>query len=153
MTSDVLLTTAAGRYTCIDDVFSLTFATHQKYAVRAVVLHLYQMLSNLKSLLTSSTLQLMLHYIEVALTITAGDSNGQHSPLLHTLKPRVDECINTNFKAVLLKGCGMGPRLVLVSPCFRENVIATCKIWSFLCNLDNLLQKHVIVFFFGNQIS
>ena len=39
------------------------------------------------------------------------------------------------------------------SPCFRENVVATCKIGSFLCSLDNLLQKNVIVFFFGNQIS
>ena len=47
----------------------------------------------------------------------------------------------------------MGPWLVLVSPCFRENVVATCKIGSFLCSLDNLLQKNVIVFFFGNQIS
>ena len=35
----------------------------------------------------------------------------------------------------------MGPCLVLVSPCFRENVVATCKIGSFLCSLDNLLQK------------
>ena len=52
-----------------------------------------------------------------------------------------------------VKGCGMGPWLVLVSPCFRENVVATCKIWSFLCSLDNLLQKNVIVLFFGNQIS
>ena len=52
-----------------------------------------------------------------------------------------------------LKGCGMGPWLILVSPCFRENVVATCKIGSFLCSLDNLLQKNVIVFFFGNQIS
>ena len=51
------------------------------------------------------------------------------------------------------KACGMGPWLVLVSPCFRENFVATCKIGSFLCNLDNLLQKNVIVFFFGNQIS
>ena len=38
-------------------------------------------------------------------------------------------------------------------PCFRENVVATCNIESFLCSLDNLLQKNVIVFFFGNQIS
>ena len=53
----------------------------------------------------------------------------------------------------VFKGCGMGPWLVLVSPCFRENVVATCKIGSFLCSLDNLLQKNVIVFFFGNQIS
>ena len=35
----------------------------------------------------------------------------------------------------------MGRRHVLVSPCFRENVAATCKIGSFLCSLDNLLQK------------
>ena len=47
----------------------------------------------------------------------------------------------------------MGPWLVLVFPCFRENVLATCKIGYSLCNLDNLLQKHVIVFFFGNEIS
>ena len=30
-----------------------------------------------------------------------------------------------------LKGCGMGPWLVLVSPCFRKSVVATCKIGSF----------------------
>ena len=47
----------------------------------------------------------------------------------------------------------MGPWLVLVSPCFRENVVVTFKIGSFLCSLDNLLQKSVIVLFFGNQIS
>ena len=47
----------------------------------------------------------------------------------------------------------MGSWLVLVSPCFRENVVATCKIGSFLCSLDMLLQKNVIVLFFGNQIS
>ena len=51
------------------------------------------------------------------------------------------------------KGCGMGPWLVLVSPCFRENVVVTCKIWSFLCSLDKLLQKNVIVLFFGIKIS
>ena len=47
----------------------------------------------------------------------------------------------------------MGSWLVLVSPCFMENVVATCKIGSFLCSLDNLLQKNVIVLFFGSQIS
>ena len=52
-----------------------------------------------------------------------------------------------------LKLCGMGPWLVLVSPCFRENVVATCKIGSFLCRSDNLPQKNVIVLSFGNQIS
>ena len=68
-------------------------------------------------------------------------------------------CSNTKnakcllIKTCLVKGCGMGPWLVLVSPCFRENVVATCKLVSFLCSLDNLLQKNVIVVFFGNQIS
>ena len=47
----------------------------------------------------------------------------------------------------------MGPWLVFVSPCFRENVVATCKTGSFLCSLGNLLQENAIVFFFGNQIS
>ena len=47
----------------------------------------------------------------------------------------------------------MGTLLVLVSPCFRENVVVTCKVGSFFSSLDNLLQKNVIVFFFGNQIS
>ena len=51
------------------------------------------------------------------------------------------------------KGCGMGTLFVLVSPCFRENVVVTYKIGSFLCSLDKLLQKNVIVFFFGNHIS
>ena len=58
-----------------------------------------------------------------------------------------------NHEKERLKGCGMGPWPVLVSPCFRANVVATCKTGSFLCSLDNLLQKNVIVFFFGNQIS
>ena len=53
----------------------------------------------------------------------------------------------------LFKGCGMGSRLVPVSLCFGKNVVATCKFGSFLCCLDNLLQKNVIVLFFGNQIS
>ena len=51
------------------------------------------------------------------------------------------------------RGCGMGSWLILVSPSFRENTVATCKIGSFLYSLDNLLQKNVIVLFFVNQIS
>ena len=47
----------------------------------------------------------------------------------------------------------MGPWLVLVSPCFRETVVATWKIGSFMCSLDNLLQKNVTVLVFGDQIS
>ena len=47
----------------------------------------------------------------------------------------------------------MGTLFVLVTPCFRKNVVVTCKIGSFLCSLENLLKKNVIVFFFGNQIS
>ena len=58
--------------------------------------------------------------------------------------------IGTPLDHLSVKGCGMGPWLV--PPCFRENVVATCKIGSFLCSLDNLLQKNVIVFLFGNQI-
>ena len=46
------------------------------------------------------------------------------------------------------KGCGMGTLFILVSPCFRENVVVTCKIGSFLCSLDNLLQKKSIYFLF-----
>ena len=46
----------------------------------------------------------------------------------------------------------MSPWLVLVS-LVLGNAVTTCKIGSFLCSLDNLLQKNVIVFFFGNQIS
>ena len=52
-----------------------------------------------------------------------------------------------------IKGCRMGPWLFLVSPCFRGNVVATCKIGSFLCSLDNLLQENVLVLFFENQLS
>ena len=63
------------------------------------------------------------------------------------------EAVFLDVTSDVLKGCGMGLWLVLVSPCFRENEVATCKIGSFLCSLDNLLQKNVIVFFFGNQIS
>ena len=76
-----------------------------------------------------------------------------------TIAPRCNNQLSSNYKINKLtiyapfKGCGMGPWLVLVSPCFRENVVVTCKIGSFLCSLDNLLQKNVIVFFFGNQIS
>ena len=36
------------------------------------------------------------------------------------------------------KGTQMGPLLILVSPCFRENVNVTCKI-VFLCSLYNFL--------------
>ena len=47
----------------------------------------------------------------------------------------------------------MGPLLVLVSPCFRENAIVTCKIVSFLCSLDNFLLKNVIVSFLEIQFQ
>ena len=59
----------------------------------------------------------------------------------------------SHLEIARLKGCGMGPWPVLVSPCFRKNVVATCNIGPFLCSLDNLLQKNVIVLFFGNQTS
>ena len=68
-------------------------------------------------------------------------------------RPQVLVCFLYAIHLCALKGCGMGPWLVLVSPCFRVNVVATCKIWSFSSSLDNLLQKNVIVLFFGTQIS
>ena len=46
-----------------------------------------------------------------------------------------------------IKSTQMGPLLAPVCPCFRENVIVTCKIVSFLCSLDNFLLKNVIIFF------
>ena len=61
-------------------------------------------------------------------------------------------CINYRQPLEQFRGCGMGPWPVLVSSCFRENVVVTCKIGSFLCSLDNLLQKNVILLF-GNQTS
>ena len=55
---------------------------------------------------------------------------------------------------IILRAPKWVPLLVLVSPCFRENVIVTCKIVSFLCSLAYFFLKNVIVFFFfGNQIS
>ena len=41
----------------------------------------------------------------------------------------------------------MGSWLVLVSPCFRKNVVATFKTGSILCSLDNLLQQNVLLSF------
>ena len=38
------------------------------------------------------------------------------------------------------------PWLVLVSPCFGENVVATCKIGSFLCSLDNSEKGNCSIF-------
>ena len=56
-------------------------------------------------------------------------------------------CKQTNLKLHSgLKVGDMGPLLVLVSPCFRENVVVTCKIESFLCSLHNLLQKKLCFF-------
>ena len=76
-------------------------------------------------------------HVATTFSLKQGETRTSHGPIPHPFN----------------KGCGMGPWLVLVSLCFRENVVATCKIGSFLCSLDNLLQKNVIVFFFGNQIS
>ena len=52
-----------------------------------------------------------------------------------------------------LRGVEWVQCLFLFPPCFMENIVATCKIGSVLCSLDNLPQKNVIVLFFGNQIS
>ena len=37
----------------------------------------------------------------------------------------------SSFTLVVFKGCGMSTLFVLVFPCFRENVVVTCKIGSF----------------------
>ena len=48
----------------------------------------------------------------------------------------------------------MGPLLVLVSPCLRENINVPCKIVSFfVCSLDNFILKNVVVFIFGNKFQ
>ena len=49
--------------------------------------------------------------------------------------------VKYKHKGLLLKSTQMGPLLVLVSPCFRENVNVTCIIVSFLYSLDNFLLK------------
>ena len=57
--------------------------------------------------------------------------------------------MTSSVGSIYLRGVEwVSPLLVLVSNCFRENVVVTCKIGSFLCSLDNLLQKNVLVFFF-----
>ena len=56
--------------------------------------------------------------------------------------------LHRQTNGMMLKGCGMGPWLVLVSPCFRGNVVATCQIRSFLCSLDNLLPGLLQLFSF-----
>ena len=63
--------------------------------------------------------------------------------IIHVMNLIFVDCVCIILVALwLFKGCGMYPWLVLVSPCFGENVVATCKIGSFLCSLDNLLQKN-----------
>ena len=47
-----------------------------------------------------------------------------------------------------LKGAQMGPLLVLVCPCFRENVIVTCKLCLFCVVLIIFFWKKFFFFFF-----
>ena len=87
--------------------------------------------------------------IRLCRDVLAAAASVSASSIYHRLK-------NTNWNNQnenKFKGCGMSRWLVLVSPCFRKNVVATCKIGRFLCSLDYLLQKNVIVLFFGNLIS
>ena len=72
--------------------------------------------------------------------------SGTHSDITSTVKFFLHAVV-CFLSHTFFNGCGMGPLLVLVSHCFRENVGVR------LCSLDKLLQKNVIVFFFGNQIS
>ena len=47
----------------------------------------------------------------------------------------------------------MGTLFVLVSSCFIENVVVTCKIGSFLCSLDYLLQKNAFFSFLETKFQ
>ena len=47
----------------------------------------------------------------------------------------------------------MGPWFVLVSLCFRENVVATCKIGSFLCMVCHESLQGLNVNFFVHVIK
>ena len=46
---------------------------------------------------------------------------------------------STSVASTPFKGRVMGPLLVLVCPCFSENVVVTCKTVSFLCSIDHFL--------------
>ena len=63
-------------------------------------------------------------------------SSQKAPPHLHGQVQCVEQFLKNYFK-----GCGMGPWLVLVSPIFREIVVSTCKIGSFLCSLDNFASE------------
>ena len=52
-----------------------------------------------------------------------------------------------NLHCLGFKGCGMGPWLVLVSSCFRENVVATCKIGCF-CVVYIIYFRKTVLFSF-----
>ena len=79
--------------------------------------------------------------------------SGTRSHWSMTLNEPVINIQLTSFTRRRIKECGMGPWLVLVSPCFRENVVVTCKIGSFSCSLDNLLQKNVIILFLETKFQ
>ena len=55
-------------------------------------------------------------------------------------------CAILSTRAITVRGGWYNPPLGELG--LRENVVVTCKIGSFLCSLDNLLQKNVIAFFF-----
>ena len=100
------------------------------------------------------------HVDELPMTSTANNMNSLTLFSIHCVTSLTEAdpvyifaTTETCTNAHDLKECEMGPWLVLVSPCFRENVVATCKIGSFLCSFNNLLQKNVVVFVFGNQMS
>ena len=68
--------------------------------------------------------------------------------------PRVHDSHATTllhpYTIQLFYGCGIGPLLVLVSPCFRENVVVTCKIGSFLCSLVTSEKRKWFLFWKSN---
>ena len=50
-----------------------------------------------------------------------------------------------------IKGGDMGPLLVLVSHCLRENVVVACNIGSFLCTLNNFTSEKRNCFLFSRE--
>ena len=70
-----------------------------------------------------------------------------HTTFCFTYRFSVKYGFSFSILRFTLRGVEWVHGLFLFPLVFGENVVATCKIGSFLCSLDNLLQKNVIVLF------
>ena len=68
--------------------------------------------------------------------------------LIYSCKSTLFAPLVTIMTRYLIEWCLVIFIILLFPLVFRENVVVTCKIGSFLCSLDNLLQKNVTVFSF-----